>query len=127
MKAIYKAENDGVYIAGTAEVIGPKIGYSANYVRRLARTGRKTKDGWRAVVVIPTDNTGIGRKKDVYVAERDGDDPMTGTGEELSELLEMTPEHISYLCRTERTSRDGWRIRKATKEEREAIENESDA
>lgn len=116
---IYECNQDGRIIRGTAPEIAQAVGRSISWVRDLARNDRKSAEGWtvRQVTRLPR----VHYNACVYTAERKDDDPITGGAEEVGALLGYSPWYVRKLANTGLTSKAGWKVRKATAEEAEAM------
>lgn len=109
---------NGRVVRGTAPEVAKAVGRSASWVRDLARNNRPSVEGWtvRQVTRLPRV-----RYNAVYVAERKNDDPVTGGAEEIGGVLGYSAWYVRKLCREGLMSKAGWKVRKATAEEAEAV------
>lgn len=108
---IYEARRGRERIAGSSAMVGRALGYSANYVRKMARHGiRSGAGGWEIVLVLPGSHYKPGTAARLYTAERDGR-RVTGTAWNVAAAIGVTPEHVRKLCREGTRTRTGWTVR----------------
>ncbi len=107
--AIYRAVCGDREIVGTSREIQMETGIFFDYVRKLAKSGRTTKDGWTISVVKPADRSRIECPNE-YIAECEGEDPIIGPASEIADLTGMDVAQVRALIRTGKTF-DGWSVR----------------
>lgn len=115
----YEARNGEVVYRGRADFISRFVGHSPGWVRKRARSTRPHDDGWVVRIISGEPSKRI--LPIIMTAEKEDDDPIVGTAEEISTLLGITDSAVRRLRKEGRTSRNGWTIRTATQEEIEAI------
>ena len=116
---IYKLMRpDGTVVTATARMLSRAVGYSADYIRELARTGVASADGCRVELLAELSqgelrDAGLNRPK-VYLAENPDEDPIIGPAEEIAALTGYTERYVLNLASSGRVTKAGWRVRRAT-------------
>ena len=107
--AIYRAVCGDREVIGTSREIQTETGIFFDYVRKLAKSGRKTKDGWTISIVKPSDRHEVEHPNE-YIAECIGEDPIIGPVSEIAALTGMDVAQVRAVIRTGKTF-DGWSVR----------------
>ena len=101
-KYYYIAQRGEERFIGEINEVAAKIGKSPHYVHKLAYKGFTTKSGWKIEK--------YGKQICEYIAERDGDDPIEGSAEEIACLLGLSIGYVFILIKTGKSTQNGWRV-----------------
>lgn len=104
MTVVYEAIRGDKRVQGGIEDIAAAIGKSPKGVYKMLERNHGTRTGWRVRRLY--------RIQWVYVAERLNDDPVSGSMQEVADILGYTRRYILTLANTGRVSKDGWCVKK---------------
>jgi hypothetical protein len=100
----YEAIRGDDRIQGSIEDIAAVIGKKPEYIHKMLCKNHGTRSGWKVRRLY--------RTQWVYVAENPNDDPVSGSMQEVADILGYTRRYILTLANTGRVSKGGWRVKK---------------
>lgn len=100
----YEAIRGDERIQGGIEDVAEAIGKKPKYIYKMLDRNHGTRTGWRVRRLY--------RIQWVYVAENPNDDPVSGSMQEVADILGYTRRYILTLANTGRVSKDGWCVKK---------------
>jgi hypothetical protein len=109
---LYRAERDGEAFEGSVKELAQKTGHGESTIRSKARSSRgtRTADGWRYTVI---------NKGTEYIAEKEGEDPIEGSLQEIADLTGKEYETMRLCARTGKATKDGWSVKQILRKGRQ--------
>lgn len=104
MAVTYEAVRGDERVQGSIEDVAAAIGKKPKYIYKMLDRNHGTRSGWRVRRLY--------RTHWVYVAENPNEDPVSGSMQEVADILGYTRRYILTLANTGRVSKDGWCVKK---------------
>lgn len=100
----YEAIRGDERVQGGIEEVAAAIGKKPKYIYKMLDRNHGTRTGWKVRRLY--------RTQWVYVAENPNEDPVSGSMQEVADILGYTRRYILILANTGRVSKGGWRVKK---------------
>ncbi len=107
---VYEAVRGDERVQGSIEEVAEVIGKKPKYIYKMLDRNHGTRSGWRVRRLY--------RTRWVYEATNPNDDPVSGSMQEVADVLGFTRRYILTLANTGRVSKGGWRVKKHVTEVR---------